>query len=149
MQGTVGFTTFTTWPFWVCAPRRAPDFTTFTTLTRALVGLVRCCWEAAGALPVSYWVAGVMLALSVAPCGQGNGTSTMTAIILVLCRFNLSALQVRTARLQSCADCEAQSWFQPLTYLCLSYEMPMPSQITTCTQNTLPNPDAITALDQR
>ena len=37
MQGTVGFTTFTTWPFWVCAPRRAPDFTTFTTLQRAPV----------------------------------------------------------------------------------------------------------------
>ena len=32
MQGTVGFTTFTTWPFWLCVPRRAPDFTTFTTL---------------------------------------------------------------------------------------------------------------------
>ena len=37
MQGTVGFATFTTWSFWVCAPRRAPGFTTFTTLTRALV----------------------------------------------------------------------------------------------------------------
>ena len=37
MQGTVGFTTFTTWPFWVCAPRRAPDFTTVTTLPRALI----------------------------------------------------------------------------------------------------------------
>ena len=37
MQGTVGFTTFTTWPFWVCAPREAPDVTTFTTLTRGLI----------------------------------------------------------------------------------------------------------------
>ena len=52
MQGTVGFTTFTTWPFWVCAPRRAPDFTTFTTLTRALVGVLGLDMGCLGPLPL-------------------------------------------------------------------------------------------------
>ena len=37
MQGTVDVTNFTTWPFWVCSPMRANDFTPFTILTRALV----------------------------------------------------------------------------------------------------------------